>query len=1063
MNVDNENIEPVTELGLAPSYSNQCIQRPMNIDSGAGAGAGANAGSRIDMTFVASDPLSELVWSPHKGPSNVDFPAPQSFMGGSSTTDKPVDEVITPQVASHTKDDFAGANTSNASLTSACGGMPECQPNHEHKTGPVRNMEEENTMVGSSVLQVIRKEDLRKSEGDDICAPINIQMAEISEIRENNSPSVPGACPYFLTLFSQKIVLGLVYGGTSDIILTKIVEPKPDMVANEPFSEDSRRGGRDFGSGNQILGKNINLTSDVLPVDKCKASETPVQNLSSPGKRPLEMLEFTAENDLRTLIGDSACGAANKIVESEFNEGKSGFQRDKVVLRRNKTVPIEVFLTNSRIRLPRRKGKEKALSDGDIDRRLSKEEDDSHESVESCNSGLFSTGKKRWSVEGHMIVGSKRIKSQIQDTPGSTSYVKQDSSFMNWISNMMKGFSKPMQGEAPALALAVAHPDHGHQNLLTCNKNHDPGFKNNGFQSIFQSLYRPKAGRETTLFNANYQTGEGSKEHELDNKMCNINATPISICGDGDKICRQNLLPNDKLDESTSGNGADSLNQPKTFPVTFVSSKEDSKINSGENKKSCTVDFINEKDGISSNSSLGKRRTISAENIDSDLPAEGKTTNDYRNSLWITRFCAKTSGPVLNVDDRIQSIGVGLECSTDCTRPLPCPENYVGFSKNHKSVAVRELSAEGPMLALGKESQKCPADTDAVVGFNWIKGHNDQKSVNKLNPKLPSPKFKSSEAMASIFARRLDALKHIIPSDVKDTVTCFYCGIKGHHLRECSEITESEIEDLLRNINSYIGAEESLCLCIRCFQFNHWAVACPSTSSRGQHQPRCGTSLVGPREMQHKTEGKENSKLLTGWKSQLQAACNGSALRISDHNFNWKPNEMIAHEVGSNANSLKKYIASSSVENYSKENQIMPINRKLSDVPKGIFNAMKSLRLSRSDILKWMNSHMSLSPLDGFFLRLRLGKWQEGLGGTGYHVAYITGKQRENAPQNAKNSIYVNVGGIKCLVESQYVSNHDFLEDELMAWWSATSRDGAQIPSEEDLRLKVKKRKVLGF
>lgn len=67
--------------------------------------------------------------------------------------------------------------------------------------GPVRNMEEENTMVGSSVLQVIRKEDLRKSEGDDICAPINIQMAEISEIRENNSPSVPGACPYFFDSF----------------------------------------------------------------------------------------------------------------------------------------------------------------------------------------------------------------------------------------------------------------------------------------------------------------------------------------------------------------------------------------------------------------------------------------------------------------------------------------------------------------------------------------------------------------------------------------------------------------------------------------------------------------------------------------------------------------------------------------------------------------------------------------------------------------------------------------------------------------------------------------------
>lgn len=29
--------------------------------------------------------------------------------------------------------------------------------------------------------------------------------------------------------------------------------------------------------------------------------------------------------------------------------------------------------------------------------------------------------------------------------------------------------------------------------------------------------------------------------------------------------------------------------------------------------------------------------------------------------------------------------------------------------------------------------------------------------------------------------------------------------------------------------------------------------------------------------------------------------------------------------------------------------------------------------------------------LDGFFLRLRLGKWEEGLGGTGYYVACITG------------------------------------------------------------------------
>lgn len=42
--------------------------------------------------------------------------------------------------------------------------------------------------------------------------------------------------------------------------------------------------------------------------------------------------------------------------------------------------------------------------------------------------------------------------------------------------------------------------------------------------------------------------------------------------------------------------------------------------------------------------------------------------------------------------------------------------------------------------------------------------------------------------------------------------------------------------------------------------------------------------------------------------------------------------------------------------------------------------------------LRWMNSHTSLSHLDGFFLRLRLGRSEAGLGGTGYYVACINGK-----------------------------------------------------------------------
>lgn len=63
MNVENENKEPVTELGLSLGYSNQLLQRRFSGVSG----AGANAGTRLDFEYAATDPLSELVWSPQSG------------------------------------------------------------------------------------------------------------------------------------------------------------------------------------------------------------------------------------------------------------------------------------------------------------------------------------------------------------------------------------------------------------------------------------------------------------------------------------------------------------------------------------------------------------------------------------------------------------------------------------------------------------------------------------------------------------------------------------------------------------------------------------------------------------------------------------------------------------------------------------------------------------------------------------------------------------------------------------------------------------------------------------
>ncbi|KAJ0673104.1 putative Plus-3 domain, Plus3-like superfamily protein [Helianthus annuus] len=62
------------------------------------------------------------------------------------------------------------------------------------------------------------------------------------------------------------------------------------------------------------------------------------------------------------------------------------------------------------------------------------------------------------------------------------------------------------------------------------------------------------------------------------------------------------------------------------------------------------------------------------------------------------------------------------------------------------------------------------------------------------------------------------------------------------------------------------------------------------------------------------------------------------------------------------------------------------------EAPKNMFDTIRKLRLSRTDIIKWMNSRSSVScNLDGFFLRLRVAKWEEGAGGSKYYVACITG------------------------------------------------------------------------
>ncbi|KAF8093107.1 hypothetical protein N665_0390s0015 [Sinapis alba] len=554
--------------------------------------------------------------------------------------------------------------------------------------------------------------------------------------------------------------------------------------------------------------------------------------------------------------------------------------------------------SGSHERLAKAKGKEKALSDGNFD------DEESFGSVESCNSGgLLLRGKKRpQGFEQQLILGSKRLKTLSQECLGSTSKHKQDSSFMNWISNMTKGIWKGSEEDnSPLVALTTTTSDANAQQELSPKAN--SGCRNTGFQSFFQSIYCQKKSGQDAL------------------EMDSLQELP--------------WIPEQYRDHlSSSGNEA----EPDISSGNKLEDKEPnishSKSKPSEEQKTCNeaVEKVTNK-----NSGLQSKPKTSEEQKTNEkvtTPCLGNR-NSGLESLWISRFSSKRSFPQKK-------------------------DLYDG--------------------SLTKEVAKDANDSHIL-------------------PIVSSLRIESSEAMASLFARRLEAMKHIMgPSGEKagegqTTVICFYCGKKGHRLQDCLQVTDIELRDLVQNISARNGKEEASSLCIRCFQLSHWAATCPDA-------PLYNSTGAEDRAMKHALASTSGTKL--------------------------------------------PFI----------------------DVPKTVFDAVQILRLTRTDVLKWINTKKSVWGLEGFFLRLRLGKWEEGLGGTGYHVARIEEGQ-SSRKHSVNSSIPVKVGGMTCYVESQFISNKDFVEEELKAWWRSTGKSAEKsgddsFPSAEELSRKIQQRKMLG-
>ncbi|CAK8539199.1 unnamed protein product [Lathyrus sativus] len=773
--------------------------------------------------------------------------------------------------------------------------------------------------------------------------------------------SPPQSVTYCNSITHEPIAVECVDRGNADTMSDSDV--KPDSKVEEE---------NNIGKGKKVIGidDDDDLRTVVEPIFEYRGSGDLRTNLASSSRNPLGKLESSAENDLKNVDAEAACAATCGVIVKEI---KNETQDNEMILLSDKVLPVSHSPCNSGIRVAENKGKEKFLPDRDVNVRLSMDSD-SNSSVESCNSArFFSTGKKRRNFQHQqLIIRSKRVKNNVEETSGSKSYVKQESSFNNWISSMVKGLSQTIQNDSGALALRIANADRPNadrrnarfeEKFITCRRNQDPEPKNTGFRSIFQSMYCPTSKYVGTRMS--HQEGESNEDLEPSNMVQGINATPITCFPDNNSLAERHFQSN-KFEASTGRYDA-GPSQPNVEPLNYFNCMESRKNKQVRNENCSNMDLRKDKEEMASKSSSARQNTNNTDNVDSNAPSERKEAEniDHRRdnpgSLWITRFAPKSTSPLFN-----------------------------------------DLS--------------------------------------------PSPGFANPEQIPLKFARRPVIIEHIRPTIKAECTSqvnmfCLFCGTRGHEIRDCSAVLESELEDLQKNVNSYEGQENFPFMCIKCFQLNHWAISCSSSISTRKHESEVKTLV-------HDRIDKETDQNIS---------------------LKRKSNDFVTAKMECNASSCKKNSGStSSKENKSKDKPIItsPLRlteRKISHVPEGIFDAVKKLQLSRSDILKWITSHGSISQLDGFFLRLRLGKWEEGLGGTGYHVAYIIDTGRHSLEQHTRKSVSVKVKGIECMVESHYISNQDFLEEEIMEWWSNTSEAGVEIPSEEDLISKFKKKQLLGL
>ncbi|XP_068649914.1 uncharacterized protein [Aristolochia californica] len=961
--------DPITQLRLPLGSTDLCNLNQSNIDLGAGANAIAIA--RVDRIInVTTNPLSELVWSPQKGLSlkctdcglsEKRSPFLWSTESASMTVlptpciiDKEADSIGPTErtlVQSTTNPgNELPENPSSAKLAHNFAGITRFSQSNQRA---FENMGMSSKVSGAGTN--ISKE-MAPSFSRDTKATIDTCLEKTDKV------GMPATT-----------IAGLSNGRGFGFLMLRQEEPNASKVKAESKCGDPLEKDRDTGSADMHMLRPLDV-SQIAPFseeeNKCRASSTNSMKLQL-----LERLEFMSENVVQTVeveVSDGDSDRENKkvlsLVDKVLTETPSKLKKDKkealceIEMKESYSVaPADKVLLEIPSKLKKDKGKavcdtetkgsylvaltDKLLKETSfklkkirgeafchtgIKESSSEEKNEKPESVESSNSGGEEKNEKSESVEssnsGGVVSSRKRACSIDQHClSGSKKIKRQSSSFINWISNMTSGLPKLYHGENLSLDVAIrptCSRDENHYSLPAPNgRNQNGEGKKTGFGNVFQALYSPTSRIEderiagAKKINDTRRVRSDTGSDRMDNKV-------------RDKLHEHDIASNDISPNIPNISSTGVVIAGKNSADNFNGWNEDWKLEKGgsTSKMSCGENPVTHDCKEANSVAAADAGMYSASLSNKQTPAE---------SLWITRFTQKFSN-LGQCNANVASAVNALSYSNQC---LDHSEGRNNLERHHGSPA--EILAS----TIYKDGQDglegCPTSTCGSKRTIL-----DQKFTSKLYPILPSQRFKSPVRMASIFARRLDALRHIIPSKSKDdtehkTTICFFCGVNDHTLKDCTEILESDLEDLLKTLNFDNGEEDMLCLCIRCFQLNHWAIACPYASTRktsGELENRevCSQDFH-IKNTSSKLEGDEGNNCLhqhvtsyaysRGKKSGLTNIAVCSSV--------WKPN------------------GSFSENHKMKGSRTIPFNsRETPAVPRGLFEAIKQLHLSRTDILR---------------------------------------------------------------------------------------------------------------